>query len=128
MTPKHELSVSCIPFRPIPERSISSLSSSIHSDCCAGLLATAPEGRTGVRIDDFFVDTGSPKFRTYSMQPYSETDGGYDKDFDPFAFGGRPLPLNKVEESNPAWSTGTSEKDVSGDSMDPEIITTHDFL
>lgn len=115
--------------RPIPERSISSLSSSVHSECCDvydGLLATAPEGPTGMTLAELFANSSSPKFKTFSAQPYGNSN--YDKDFDPFIFGGRPIPLTKVVEKNCVWSSGDSENDDSGETYDPEIITTHDFL
>lgn len=95
-------------------------------DCCDGLLATAPEGPVGMTLEDLFANKSSPKFKTYAMQPFSS--GVYDKDFDPFVFGGRPIPLAKVEEKDRVWSSSNSLKEDSGDSGDPELITTHDFL
>ena len=108
--------------------SISSLSSSVHSDYREGFLATAPERHTGMTLNDY-LDNNSPKFRTsYSMQPFSD-ERGYDKDFDPFIFGGRALSLNKVEENDHVWTLGSSDyvRDASS-GEDPELIATHDFL
>ena len=120
--------VSC--FRSIPARSISSLSSSVRSESCEGLLATAPEGTTGMTMDDFLrQNNASPKYRTYSMQPFS-AERGYDKDFDPFIFGGRPIPLSKVDEYDHVWSLGdtSDNQEESVESVDPSIIATHDFI
>eukprot|EP00210_Caulerpa_lentillifera_P004894 g4670.t1 len=121
-------SISGTESRLAPKRSVSSLSSSVQSELCDGLLATAPGGTRTPDLDELLPE-GSPTFQTFTLQQFNSSD----KDFDPFAFGGGARSqtlafVNEEDRHELTFSTCTDAKASGNSATNSELIKTHDFI
>lgn len=105
------------------------MSSSVQSDFCDGLLATAPGGTRTPDLEELLPES-SPTFQTLTLQQFNSTD----KDFDALAFGsddGRVQTLAFVREEDRhelTFSTCTDGKASKNSGSNSELIKTHDFI